>query len=189
MTRENDHGKMNRHTRGFLCRDRARHTPTMGALARAILATLSILARVAPRLDASRLPPVSIRASPAFGGSTRTTVIDGCRTRCREATFEPVCVDGTRTYSNECWARCAIEGGLVVATGDDDDDDDPLASASLVRGACARDREAFATAGFACARACVAVYEPVCAENGQSVSNACIADCSRLRYVEGSCAV
>jgi len=186
MTRENDHGKMNRHTRGFLCRARARHTPTMGALARAILATLSILARVAPRLDASRLPPVSIRASPAFG-SVRTTVIDGCRTRCREATFEPVCVDGTRTYSNECWARCAVEGGLV-ATGDDDDDD-PLASASLVRGACARDREAFATAGFACARACVAVYEPVCAENGQSVSNACIADCSRLRYVEGSCAV
>ena len=187
MTRENDHGKMNRHTRGFyVARDRVTHRPTMGALAAAILATLSILARVAPRLDASRLPPVSIRASPAVG-SVRTTVIDGCRTRCREATFEPVCVDGTRTYSNECWARCAVEGGLV-ATGDDDDDD-PLASASLVRGACARDREAFATAGFACARACVAVYEPVCAENGQSVSNACIADCSRLRYVEGSCAV
>ena len=163
----------------------------MGALARAILATLSILARVAPRLShASRLPPVSIRASsPGSFGSTRTTVIDGCRTRCREATFEPVCVDGTRTYSNECWARCAVEGGLIATGDDDDDDDDPLASASLVRGACARDREAFATAGFACARACVAVYEPVCAENGQSVSNACIADCSRLRYVEGSCAV
>jgi len=165
----------------------------MGAFATAILAILSILARVAPRLDASRLPPVSIDASTVM--SVRTTkrmdrverVLGECRTRCREVTFEPACVDGTRTYSNECWARCAVEGGLIE-TGDGDDDDPP-ASASLVRGACARDREAFETPLFACARLCVTVYEPVCAENGQSVSNACIADCSGLRYVDGSCAV
>ena len=99
-------------------------------------------------------------------------------------TFEPVCLDGSRTYSNECWARCAVEGGLIE-TGDGA----APASASLVRGACARDREAFETPLFACARSCVMVYEPVCAENGQSVSNACIADCSGLRYVDGSCAV
>ena len=181
----NTMGDPNRHIRGASQRTDDR----MGAFATAILAILSILARVAPRLDASRLPPVSIDASPV-----RTTtpvrmddverVLDVCRTSCREVTFEPVCVDGSRTYSNECWARCAVEGGLIE-TGDGD----ASASASLVRGACARDREAFETPLFACARACVMVYEPVCAENGQSVSNACIADCSGLRYVDGSCAV
>lgn len=178
----------NRHIRGA-----SQHTDDrMGAFATAILAILSILARVAPRLDASRLPPVSISIDASPVTSVRTTtpverVLDECRTRCSELTFHPVCVDGTRTYSNECWARCAVEGGLIE-TGDGDDDDPP-ASASLVRGACARDREAFETPLFACARACVMVYEPVCAENGQSVSNACIADCSGLRYVDGSCAV
>ena len=179
----------NRHIRGA-----SQHTADdrMGAFATAILAILSILARVAPRLDASRLPPVSIDASPVTSVRTTTPVrmdgvervLDECRTRCREVTFEPVCLDGSRTYSNECWARCAVEGGLIE-TGDGD----APASASLVRGACARDREMFETPLFACLNACVMVYEPVCAENGQSVSNACIADCSRLRYVDGSCAV
>lgn len=162
----------------------------MGAFATAILAILSILARVAPRLDASRLPPVSIDASPVTSVRTPVNmddverVLDACRTSCREVTFEPVCLDGSRTYSNECWARCAVEGGLIETV-----DGGAPGSASLVRGACARDREAFEIPLFACARACVMVYEPVCAENGQSVSNACIADCSGLRYVDGSCAV
>ena len=34
---------------------------------------------------------------------------------------------------------------------------------------------------------CVQLWMPVCGENGKTYSNACFADCARVKYTQGSC--
>ena len=98
--------------------------------------------------------------------STLTREVDG------------VCAaNGAATYANKCWANCAFASGLLGSGARVN---------FVVDGACANPTR-FRNPSFACATACAQVYEPVCGENGVSYSNGCIAECSGVRYVRGSC--
>ena len=118
------------------------------------------------------------RADGATGASPLVRALDACRARCGDEAFAPVCAaNGAATYANKCWANCAFASGLLGSGARVN---------FVVDGACANPTR-FRNPSFACATACAQVYEPVCGENGVSYSNGCIAECSGVRYVRGSC--
>ena len=45
----------------------------------------------------------------------------------------------------------------------------------------------FRNPDYACASACVALYAPVCGENGITYANECLALCSNVRSIDGAC--
>ena len=121
------------------------------------------------------LAPVSVTAGT---GDAVANALDACRARCGDEAFAPVCAaNGAATYANKCWANCAFASGLLGSGARVN---------FVVDGACANPTR-FRNPSFACATACAQVYEPVCGENGVSYSNGCIAECSGVRYVRGSC--
>jgi len=142
-----------------------------------------LLASVARDARSARATPAPVRAlAPmavaAGAGDGVANALDACRARCGDEAFAPVCAaNGAATYANKCCANCAFASGLLGSGARVN---------FVVDGACANPTR-FRNPSFACATACAQVYEPVCGENGVSYSNGCIAECSGVRYVRGSC--
>lgn len=138
-------------------------------------------ARVMERGEA--LAPVTLRAIDT--GRTDGTIaraLERCRRACGDEKFAPTCAIGLGTLSSGCWASCAFAEGAFG---------DPRTRAYVVPGECAEgghDGERWRAPSWTCANACVALYEPVCGENGMTYSNSCVAECAGVRnFIAGTC--
>lgn len=110
--------------------------------------------------------------APAVSAVAGTARIDACRQRC-PAAYAPVCGAGG-TYLNACWAAC--QGAEPFAVGDCDATADKYQRSM----------------GSGCEARCAAVgpagpAAAVCAENGFTYTSSCVAKCSNLATVAGTC--
>jgi hypothetical protein len=110
--------------------------------------------------------------APAMSTVAGAARIDACRQRCPSA-YAPVCGAGG-TYLNACWASC--QGAEPFAVGDCDATADRF-QRSMGSGCEAR-CAAVGPAGAAAA---------VCAENGFTYTSSCVAKCSNLATIAGTC--
>ena len=109
--------------------------------------------------------PAAAMATAASAGAAR---IDACRQRC-PSSYLPVCGAGG-TYLNACWAACM--GAEPFAVGDCD-----AAADKFMR-----------SMGSGCESRCATTStSPVCAENGFTFTSACVAKCSNLTVIAGTC--
>lgn len=83
--------------------------------------------------------------------------------------YDPVCGENNKTYSNDCFARCA---GVEV----------------LHRGQCRREEEPVNPRRTTEGCVCTEVYEPVCGTDHKTYSNACRARCRGVEVLSrGRC--
>lgn len=158
---------------------RARAMTTTGTFLRA----LALLANLVRRAQSARAPPADALAPLAVratGGDAAEERVRACRRACASEAFAPTCARTIGTFANACWANCAFAKGLFGVTG--------RANEVLASGECDDDGETrFRNPDYACASACVALYAPVCGENGITYANECLALCSNVRSIDGAC--
>jgi hypothetical protein len=158
---------------------RARAMTTTGTFLRA----LALLANLVRRAQSARAPPADALAPLAVratGGDAAEARVRACRRACASEAFAPTCARTIGTFANACWANCAFAKGLFGVTG--------RANEVLASGECDDDGETrFRNPDYACASACVALYAPVCGENGITYANECLALCSNVRSIDGAC--
>lgn len=144
-------------------------------LALLALARASVAPRAAPATPIDVLDVEAVKFRPSAEGALRR-----CRERCRAEAYGPRCVLGVGTLANECWAVCAAREGALDGVG---------RPQSVVDGACAPEAsDRWRAPSWTCAGACVALYAPVCGENGMTYSNACVASCSGVKnFIAGTC--
>ena len=109
-----------------------------------------------------------------------------CRVACQAELWDPVCVGGTMTYANACWARCTSH----LVSADTETPPEPTRP-----GRCPRERSPDEN----CVSGCVASWgqdeagapafgwRPVCGEDGVTYTTACFARCSGVVSGEGEC--
>ena len=152
-----------------------------------ILRALALLANFVRRAASARvspddhdLAPLTVRATSNAPESDIDAKIRACRSACGDDAFAPTCARTIGTFSNACWAHCAFAAGMFGNTG--------RVNEVLASGACDDDDEKrFRHPGYSCAAACVALYAPVCGENGMTYANECLAMCSNVRSIDGAC--
>lgn len=157
---------------------RARRSGLTMSLAK-LLALLALArASVAPRAAPVKpidVPSETVEFRPSAEGALRR-----CRERCRSDSYGPSCALGVGTLANECWAVCAAREGALDGVG---------RPTPVVDGACAPGAsDRWRAPSWTCAGACVALYAPVCGENGMTYSNSCVAACSGVKnFIAGTC--
>ena len=157
---------------------RARAMTTTGTFLRA----LALLANLVRRAQSARAPPADALAPLAVratGGDAAEARVRACRRACASEAFAPTCARTIGTFANACWANCAFAKGLFGVTG--------RANEVLARGSATTTARRGSKSGHACASACVALYAPVCGENGITYANECLALCSNVRSIDGAC--
>jgi hypothetical protein len=109
-----------------------------------------------------------------------------CRVACHAEPWDPVCVDGTVTYANACWASCATPLSRSEAG---------TSPGAAKPGRCERER----SPDEKCISGCVDAWgeenkstpafgwRPVCGEDGVTYTTSCFAGCSGVISTEGEC--
>lgn len=126
--------------------------------------------------------PTAAPAPPATGATGPSAPVRGPAASCVcPLIYAPVCTEDGRTLSNACAARCA--GARVARTG-------PCADkAGAGAGAGGSGPAAVVPPGPAAACPCPRDFAPVCAKDGRTFNNACLARCAGAAIAkEGACA-
>lgn len=155
---------------------------------RRVLHVASILSLALVVVADADLAAASGDPSPPRAPAPRTLEQDlfACRVACQAELWDPVCVGGTMTYANACWARCASS----LTRADAETPPEPARP-----GRCERERSPDEN----CVSGCVAAWgrdeasapafgwRPVCGEDGVTYTTACFAECSGVVSAEGAC--
>lgn len=156
---------------------------------RRVLHAASILSLALVVVADADLAAASGDPSPPRAPAPRTLEQDlfACRVACQAELWDPVCVGGTMTYANACWARCASS----LTRADAETPPEPARP-----GRCERERSPDEN----CVSGCVAAWgrdeasgapafgwRPVCGEDGVTYTTACFAECSGVVSAEGAC--
>jgi coxsackievirus/adenovirus receptor len=128
--------------------------------------------------DAPTTPPTP---APTAGGATSPDPVRGPAACACPLIYAPVCTEDGRTLSNACAAKCA--GARVAKTG-------PCADKAGAGAGAGGSGPAVVPPGpAATACPCPRNFAPVCAKDGRTFNNACLARCAGAAVAkEGACA-